>query len=611
MKRVFPSITKYDVAVKSLNKSVLSPEFKGGNPIYGSSSKIPKLIKYSGGYSVVYPIKIGNQKKALRCWLQEPGHVSERFERVISHFSNNPLSYFVDFGYSEKGILVDSQVFPVCHMAWIEGRTLSQFLDEEINNSKLIRRVASKFLEMVTDLHKNEIAHGDLQDGNIIVCSNSNGLVDLKLVDYDRVYTPNQKNPKSMDDLQGVSDYQPPRHLKRVNNEKADYFSELVIYLSLLAYAEDPSLWSEGQEKRLLFTSDDFENPSNSEAFQNTQGMSDEIKRLSSQLKKFCNVSDYNQIQPLEKIIANQKPINEIDDYFTNQKRKIPTKTKIISKPTSSQKPVKINTFFSPKTGNANNQGSINTPISLPRNTSPQNQGAVILVIILIVIGIIFALASAQSQQNEYARQTAVASYATATLYARRTQTAISVKATATARANILYSEDFSYAPEWEWSDDVVGWSINNNTLIGNIESGWVGWNYYDKYFKNVRIDTDVWNMSGSEVNEMGIICNRTDEGFYGFLIGSNQYYRIIKYNDSSDEFVDLTDWNYSSNISLNKNHITVACNNGNLTLTVNNIYLVEAYDDEYIGGDVGVILYTLDDTAFEVAFDNLSVSNP
>ena len=68
-----------------------------------------------------------------------------------------------------------------------------------------------------------------------------NELGDIFLIDYDSFYCVELQGEKDI--ITGLVDYQHP--LRKTNNiihEKIDYFSELIIYLSILAIAENPTL---------------------------------------------------------------------------------------------------------------------------------------------------------------------------------------------------------------------------------------------------------------------------------------------------------------------------------------------------------------------------------
>src|SRR3972149_9720173 len=177
---VYPSISSYDLAISNLNKFIHAPQIMGGSPILTPQKQI---FSYTGGFAVVYPVKANEKKLALRCWISAPPrNVKERYAIAKQYFQANPTSYFVDFDYIDKGITVKGNTYPIVLMEWVEGKVLSQFIDENINNTAVISTVASLFLEMVKELHSKKISHGNLADNNIIITPNSS-FFDLKLVD--------------------------------------------------------------------------------------------------------------------------------------------------------------------------------------------------------------------------------------------------------------------------------------------------------------------------------------------------------------------------------------------------------------------------------------------
>lgn len=321
--KAYPSISSYDLAVRNLNQFIHAPQIIGGSPILTPQKQI---FGYSGGFAVVYPIKVNDKKLALKCWIKNPGDIKERYTRAKQYFQTNPISYFVDFDYIDKGITVNGSIYPIVLMEWVEGITLSSFIDRIIHNSSVVKGLADRFLAMVKELHSKSISHGNLDDSNIIVTSsvsNSN----LTLVDYDSLYTPTLQNWQNQDDLIGVQDYQHPKRYKKPN-EKADYFSELVIYLSLLAYAEKPNLWKKGQEGRLLFSADDFRRPSESVTFRQLETLSPRVNYLSNRLKEYCYESDTNRLLPLEQLMSEN-----LKDFFSSPSQNVSQP----SKPHSSQ----------------------------------------------------------------------------------------------------------------------------------------------------------------------------------------------------------------------------------------------------------------------------------
>jgi len=336
---VWPGTQEYNIAVENMDRFVLVPSLKGGKAKMKTQGSWSRPLVYSGGYCRVYPIEMADKTIALRCWQREIGKARERYQKIAQHFSANPLSYFVDVEFFDEGIMAGGKKYPVVCMEWVDGSPLNRFLDEHVHNSTLVLRLAEAFKKMVERLHQHGIAHGDLQDGNILVRKNGgSGSIELKLVDYDSLFIPSLEGSPS--EILGLPDYQHPKRGEvKLANEKMDYFSELVIYLSLRAYAKDPTLWqqkqeqeqkqeqkqkqkqktpfsvvnyttsSKEQEKKLLFSAEDFQDPAKSSIFQTLKKMSPDIRHLAEQLEKFCLTDDINKLCRLEEVLPPNRPI--------------------------------------------------------------------------------------------------------------------------------------------------------------------------------------------------------------------------------------------------------------------------------------------------------------
>lgn len=295
----YPSRIDYNRAVQNISKTILEKRYEGGEP-----RRIGKeLISYSGGYSQVYPIDFPDSSTAaLRCWIRKIQHSQILYSQASQFLERKPSKYLVDFEYIPEGIKVVGEVYPVVYMEWVIGERLNKFLDKHVSDSELVSKVAQGFLEMSRSFHRSGISHGDLQDGNILIRL-SGSTPTLKLIDYDSLFVPGLEENKRT--LMGGSGYQhPSRKSGRISPEKVDHFSELVIYLSLLVYAERPKLWESGQEMQLLFAPEDIENPNESSIFDELETLSEQVKYLSSRLKGFRYEADLNRILPLEDIVA-------------------------------------------------------------------------------------------------------------------------------------------------------------------------------------------------------------------------------------------------------------------------------------------------------------------
>ena len=296
----YPSKLDYDNAVWNLSKTARCTEFQGGIPRNDGLD----LVHYTGGFSRVYLIDIPARSVVLRVWLNEIQNVQPLYKQAEKFFEKRPNPYFVNFHYIQNGIEVNQQVWPILFMEWVDGLTLNQFLDANLPHSpRLVEAVADQFLNMTRNLHQEGISHGDLQDGNIIVTKHPSQ-TGLKLIDYDTLHIPRFNDFKRQ--AVGVSGYQHPRRSEKdVEKQKWDYFSELVIYLSLCVYTEKPELWKYQQEKALLFSRADFNDPENSPIFKTLNTLSIKVRRMAEHLINYCHETDVNQLQPLEEVISS------------------------------------------------------------------------------------------------------------------------------------------------------------------------------------------------------------------------------------------------------------------------------------------------------------------
>ncbi len=298
----YPLRGDYEIAVKYLDKFVLDPVLKKGKAV--TQVQNPHfLFSLSGGKAIVYQIQTNSKKYALKCWVEDLGDLKNRYQAIDNYLTTVKLPYFVDFAYDEKGIIVSGQKYPIVRMEWVEGVSFKEFITNNIKNPVYIRDFADKFLEMMTILHEKDISHGDLQHGNIKVRSNG----DICLIDYDSLYVPQLSNEKDV--IKGLPGYQHP-HRKNLDklSPKSDYFSELIIYLSLLVIAENPHYWQKiEQEERLIFSEKDLLNPSSSSTFKELKKLSPEIVYFTEQLEKCCQTSNIEYLQPLEMLVNGYK----------------------------------------------------------------------------------------------------------------------------------------------------------------------------------------------------------------------------------------------------------------------------------------------------------------
>lgn len=286
-------------AIKNLDLFLKIPELKGAQARINSNGK---PFSYVGGFNMVFQLLHQNKKWAFRVWHVPIGENKTRFQLISKYLVTKRLPYFADFIYDEKALLVNGTLVDTIRMEWIDGSLLKEFIEQNLRNKKKLKTFADDFLNMCQTLHKNQISHGDLQHGNIMIDKKG----DIKLVDYDSICIPDIEGQKEL--VTGKKGYQ---HLSRFKTSqaslKADYFSELVIYLSILALIEKPELWEKHQVKDteyLLFSDSDFENFEKSNIYKELNQLSDSIKSLVRILDLYTKESNYLNLKPFENYLS-------------------------------------------------------------------------------------------------------------------------------------------------------------------------------------------------------------------------------------------------------------------------------------------------------------------
>lgn len=270
----WPTQGEYNQAIQNPRIAFRDPELRGGT-CYANRFGVP--VPWSGQNAAVYKILSGAKAWAVKCFTHEVSDHQVRYSRISEHLTKTQLRYMVDFKFLGEGINVKGRWYPLVLMEWAEGERLNDYVRRHLSEPDKLQRLAQRVLQMVRDLQAAQIAHGDLQHGNILVCNE-----DLRLVDYDGVWVPSLAGvpPSEL----GHPHYQHPDRLRGAAahfDGSLDNFSLWVIVLGLYALSVDPSLWEQtGRgDDWLLLRDEDFQ-PLGSPLMRRLEGHADANMRL-------------------------------------------------------------------------------------------------------------------------------------------------------------------------------------------------------------------------------------------------------------------------------------------------------------------------------------------
>ena len=219
----------------------------------------------SGAFAVVFKMKDEQTGKcyALKCFTEEQEGRAEAYRQIADELDMVDSPYITSVKYMEKELFVDSQCeedeFPVLLMDWVDGETMETYIAANYQNQSAMSMLCYRFGKMAAWLRTQSFAHGDIKPDNIIVRPDGS----LSLVDYDGMFVPSMKGCKSP--TVGTKDFSHPLRTMDDFDETIDDFSLASIALSLKAISMKSTLLDiYGASDRLLFSENDYRNPSNS-----------------------------------------------------------------------------------------------------------------------------------------------------------------------------------------------------------------------------------------------------------------------------------------------------------------------------------------------------------
>jgi hypothetical protein len=260
----WPNATDYNAAVQNPQLCFRDDDLRQGQAS-GDLFGLPR--PHSGNFADVYQMQgADSQSWAVKCFTRPVAGLHPRYHAISEHLRHTQRAFMVEFHFLDEGICIHGQWYPLVKMRWVEGFRLNEFIREQLNKPVLLDRLAQMWVRLAQELRDADMAHGDLQHGNVLLVpgSKSSSLA-LKLIDYDGMYVPALADRPSAE--VGHPNYQHPQRLREGGYHRdMDRFAHLLIYTTLRCLrvgGED--LWQRYDNmENLLFREEDFRQPGKS-----------------------------------------------------------------------------------------------------------------------------------------------------------------------------------------------------------------------------------------------------------------------------------------------------------------------------------------------------------
>jgi hypothetical protein len=255
----YPQIIDFNEAVQDPRNSFRDAELKAGSV---ATTPLGLPLALSGGFALTYTVQSGHKKFAVRCFHREVPQAQARYAQISSKLRALASPYFVNFDFQSDGIRIRGKPYPVVKMDWIEGDTLGIYLDRSSTTPSILGNLRKAFSELNSYLERNGVAHGDIQNENVIVQGGA-----VRLIDYDGMFVPGMAEGQGTE--VGHKHFQHPGRGPKHFGPGMDRFSFIVLDVSFEAMQADVSLHRRFREggQAIIFKANDFADPSSSEVF--------------------------------------------------------------------------------------------------------------------------------------------------------------------------------------------------------------------------------------------------------------------------------------------------------------------------------------------------------
>lgn len=321
----YPSFEKYNEAFQLHNKLLNDSELAKGS-VKKTGLGVPLAI--SGGFALTYTIECSTRKYAVRCFHKESKSLELRYLEISKKIKNLSSSFFLDFEFQPKGIIVDGNAYPIIKMAWAVGTTLGEFFEDNYDNRTFIVNLSNALIKLSEYLESSSISHGDIQTGNLMI---SNSGTSIQLIDYDGMYIDSLAHLGSSE-LGHINFQHPYRAKLNPYNSKLDRFSLILLWLACKALEVESNIWNKTQSDMdsVLFRSTDFINPNTSQIF----ALLSTYPSLKEHVKNFaaiCSTTKLEDIPSLSDFIKSANIPSLINVHITSKNFSRPVVNEYVS----------------------------------------------------------------------------------------------------------------------------------------------------------------------------------------------------------------------------------------------------------------------------------------
>jgi hypothetical protein len=265
----YPSIGEYNQTIilkngnclQALNEAVFVPV---------RISPIKLFAFGSGANAVVFKANYNHNTYGIRCFLNNDADRVLRAKSISKHLESIQVTWKIDYRFLDNEIVVKGKAYPLIQMSWSSGKDLNTWIGNNLNDNNKLNQLQKKLVELSKSLEENNIGHGDVQCGNLLI-EEIGSMINLKLIDYDGMYIPSLSHLNAIEN--GRAEFQHPQRRLIDFNPSIDRFSFIVMITAIELLKYDKSLWRSPLQNgfnsldNLLFSAKDFKNPNTSELF--------------------------------------------------------------------------------------------------------------------------------------------------------------------------------------------------------------------------------------------------------------------------------------------------------------------------------------------------------